>query len=346
MAQLPSNLIEILDRMEPSIRRAFLEAISEITSRAELGRIAALLERGDVDGAIEAMHLDLASLRALDKAIADAFEAGGIFGSANLPARDVLGAMLVIRFDVRNYRAEEWLRMHGAAAVKAILEEQRAMLRDALLKGMEAGRNPLNVARSIAGYLNRETGLRQGGLIGLSAIQAEYVRLARLELESGDAALLRHYLTRALRDRRFDALILKAIREGKPLDAATIAKLLARYADRLLAHRAQTIARTEGLAALNAGRHEAYLQAIQAGKVRAEDVTRVWRDSADNRVRDTHRDLSGTSVGMYEHFVTTRGNRLLYPGDPNAPAEEIINCRCIVDYRIDYLANLRRASAS
>jgi hypothetical protein len=35
-------------------------------------------------------------------------------------------------------------------------------------------------------------------------------------------------------------------------------------------------------------------------------------------------------VGLHQPFVTPLGIELMYPGDPNAPAGDVVNCRCVV----------------
>jgi hypothetical protein len=62
-------------------------------------------------------------------------------------------------------------------------------------------------------------------------------------------------------------------------------------------------------------------------------------------VRDTHSDMEGQTVSFGEPFETGGGVHLLYPGDPNGPPEEIINCRCYVFPRIDFLSNIGPAPA-
>jgi len=42
--------------------------------------------------------------------------------------------------------------------------------------------------------------------------------------------------------------------------------------------------------------------------------------------RDTHAALDGKVIPSEEPFVTIDGNHLMYPGDPNGPASEVINC--------------------
>lgn len=44
--------------------------------------------------------------------------------------------------------------------------------------------------------------------------------------------------------------------------------------------------------------------------------------------RDSHAALNGVVIAENEKFRTIWGNELRYPGDPSAPAKEIINCHC------------------
>ncbi|WP_058270445.1 phage minor head protein [Olsenella massiliensis] len=49
-----------------------------------------------------------------------------------------------------------------------------------------------------------------------------------------------------------------------------------------------------------------------------------WIASLDGRTRDSHRRLDGTHVKADEKF----DNGCRFPGDPEAPAAEVYNCRC------------------
>lgn len=46
--------------------------------------------------------------------------------------------------------------------------------------------------------------------------------------------------------------------------------------------------------------------------------------------RDSHAALDGDKKPQGEPFHTIWGNDLLYPGDPSAPAREVINCHCVL----------------
>lgn len=343
MARRPTTrqrLEELLDRHEPALRQAFMAAIEDIKSQAEIGRIAELLERGDIDGAIRAVHLDPAAFRAFERAIADAYNDGGTAAVAGLPAlRDPDGGRLVIRFDARHPRAEQWLTDHSSTLVTRIVEDQRMAIRSALTEGLAQGVNPRTTALDIVGRINRVTGRREGGVIGLTSQQERFVANARAELLSGDETQLRAFLERVRRDKRFDRTVMKAISDGKAIPRETVNRIVGRYSDSMLQLRGETIARTEAIASLNQSRTEAMRQAIDSGAVRRQDVRKVWRATRDGRVRDSHARLDGESVGLDERF----SNGLMYPGDPGGAAAETVNCRCTMITRIDFLANVEAA---
>ncbi len=213
------------------------------------------------------------------------------------------------------------------------------MIRAEILRGVEAGQNPRETALSLAGRLNRATGRREGGLVGLTTQQAEYVASARAQLASGDPAAMREYLGRGRRDKRYDRMVLKAINAQKPVAKADLDRIAARYSDNLLALRAETIARNESLAALHAGQAEAIQQLIDSGKVRADQITKEWSSTGDGRTRDSHLAMDGQAVKWGRPFTTPRGALLQYPSDVSlgAPPSETIQCRCFMQVRIDYL---------
>jgi uncharacterized protein with gpF-like domain len=142
-----------------------------------------------------------------------------------------------------------------------------------------------------------------------------------------------NYFTRGRRDKRFDGLVNRAIKDNKPLADSDVIKLTGRYSDRLLQTRGEMIARTETLQAVNTGQFEAFNQAIDAGAVAKKDIKKVWISAGDNRTRDSHAEINGVAVGIDERFP----NGLLYPLDPAGDASEIINCRCILDYDVDFI---------
>ena len=50
--------------------------------------------------------------------------------------------------------------------------------------------------------------------------------------------------------------------------------------------------------------------------------------------RESHKALDGVVMPAGEPFHTIWGNDLMFPGDPSAPAREVINCHCVLIPRI------------
>lgn len=343
MARKPSirqRIDLLLTEQMPLIREAFLLSITEVTSQITLKLIVERLERRDIGGALEALNFERAAFGRLENAIATAYSAGGSAMTGNLPIlRDMSGARVVVRFDVRNLRAEEWLRSHSSRLVTGIIEDQRTAIRSTLEAGMAAGRNPNAVALDVIGRVNRATGSRVGGQIGLTAPQAQFAASARQELASGDPDAMRRYLERTRRDKRFDKAVLAAIRDGKKLDLETVNRIVGRYSDRLLQLRGEMLARTEALTSIHAGKYEGFRQGLEKTNYPPEAVSRVWRSAGDSKVRHTHAAMNGQEVqGLDTPFQSPSGATLRYPGDTGlgAGADEVIGCRCDDDIRIDF----------
>lgn len=82
--------------------------------------------------------------------------------------------------------------------------------------------------------------------------------------------------------------------------------------------RAATIARTEVLGATQKGTIEGYQQANLQIK--------IWVTVGDSDVRDSHAAQDGEERPINDTF----SNGLMFPGDPNGSASEVINCRCSI----------------
>ena len=339
------QLDALVDLFAPDIRSAFLAAIQDVTDTVLIEQLIAAIEAGDVEAAFRALGFSDGAMRPLTAAIERAFEQGGVMvGRLTFPKYlNTPNGRAVFRFDVRNSRAEAYLRDKSSSLVSQITESARINVQSALTVGMEKGVNPRSVALDLVGRLDPASGKRVGGSIGLSANQEGWARSARTKLEMLDEA----YFNMELRDKRFDRTVAKAIKDGKPLPADTVNKLIGRYRDNALRWRGENIARTEAMQALNHSEYEATRQAVDLGAVKNENVKREWDDAGDGRVRPTHRLLNGQRVGLDEPFVipatiTRREVRMLHPGDTSlgAPVREIAMCRCRVRSVIDWLADL------
>lgn len=71
--------------------------------------------------------------------------------------------------------------------------------------------------------------------------------------------------------------------------------------------------------------------ATKLSKEKGKSINKTWFTMLDDKVRDTHDYLEGTTVGLDEKFFTYDGDSALYPsGFENA--ENNVNCRCTVIY--------------
>ncbi len=340
MAKRPTaearRIDEALKALEPPIRAAFIAAIYQARGAIDFPALMDALEAGDLGRAIELLRIRDTLLWPLVEAQRGAFMAGGAMVAAAVPS--VVAANW--GFDGRAIRAEAWVSRAAGGLIEGITQEPLVAIREVLRAGLEAGHNPRAVALEVVGRIDPVSKRRTGGLIGLNSQQTDWAMRARAELASGDPAKLAHYLTRQRRDKRFDAVVRKAIREGKPLSVADVERLAARYKDRLLALRGEMVARTEAINGLRAGRREGYQQLLDSGEVRADQITRSWDATLDKRTRPDHVAMDGQALrGMDAAYVAPDGSRLLYPGDTSlgASAAQTVACRCFERVRIDYL---------
>lgn len=327
--RLQNRLAELLKQYDATIQSAFLEVIRNKANSINLTDLAAAIEAREIDRALRIAGVTRADLFPFDSAISSAYVAGGQTIAAAAPAFAVS-----FGFDGRATRAEAWARDHVGGLVTSIVDDQVQMLRETIGTQIAAGVNPRKTALDIAGRIAGNA--RQGGYIGLDNQSARWVDSARRELNDLDA----HYFTRKGRDKRLDSIVRRAIDSGKPLSQADIDRAVARYSDTLLFQRGKRIARTESITALRAGRREGMLQGIEAGAIRADTVKRIWNSTGDSRTRPDHMTMNGQEVdGMNEPYTLPDGSRMLYPGDSSlgAAADQVIQCRCFEELRVDFL---------
>lgn len=151
-------------------------------------------------------------------------------------------------------------------------------------------------------------------------IEAEYMRIAGGARIAGDIS----GSTRKM--------IMRQIRSGQRqgLSGAEIVRNIRATVPVVSAARAAVIARTETHNAANFAHMET---AKESGVVTRKE----WLAARDDRTRDdefSHVDADGQIVGIDEPF-TVSGEQLMYPGDQNGSAGNIINCRCAVTFLVE-----------
>ena len=97
-----------------------------------------------------------------------------------------------------------------------------------------------------------------------------------------------------------------------------------------MSHRqAMMVAQTEITRIQSQTRHLSILEAQALGV----EMEKTWM-ARMVRTRDTHADLNGITVPAGDPWITIDGNELMFPGDPDAHAEEVINCHCVERPRV------------
>lgn len=332
---------DLLAEYEPEMQKAFLEAVQEMRDGVQLQQLVEALKARNLEAAIAAVNIDRAVFRELENVYAKAFEAGGVVGAGGFPkVPDPNGGVVIVRFDTRMPTAERILREASSTMVTRISNDTKTMLRTVMSEGLEVGRGPMAMATDIAGRVSRTSNRREGGILGMTSVQERAVSSARQKLLSGDPSQMREYLGLKLRDKRFDRTVLKAINEGAPVSREMVGKITGRLTDRYVQFRAETVARTETLGSVNAGRHEAFRQGLDKTEYTEQDVTREWDDAGDAKVRNDHRGVSKVR-GLSQPF-DVGGSLMMHPGDTSlgAGAEQVINCRCVEKIKIDFFRGM------
>lgn len=311
---------ELLDSAESDVKKWLLYVFQQAANKGKLNRLAQLIEAGQVERIIEELGLTQSGLAPVADAVESAFLRGANFQAA-------LGGGV---FDKWGSTIQRTLQARANDTTLRIYQELGRSLQTTIQHGLANNKTPYQIAQDILGL--KQAGKRVGGALALTSLQKDYAANAELEILGLD----RNYLSRSLRDRRYDGAYRKALTTGTVLPPAIRAKMISAYQDRLLKHRADVVARTETLGALNAGRYASAEQDAAALGLDASAVLATWRSHPDGRTRDSHRPMNGQTVVKGTPFVTGNGSRLLYPGDSSlgASASETINCRCTVTFKI------------
>lgn len=148
--------------------------------------------------------------------------------------------------------------------------------------------------------------------------EQEVIRYVQVE-----AAVKINYITETTR-RLVRGILREGLEDG--LSIKDIAKKLRTQMPALIESRAILIARTEIVAASNAG-------SLMAAKSTGLKLKKVWLATGGKRTRDAHRAANGQSVDQDQPF-SVKGELLMYPGDTSlgASPSNTIQCRCSIRF--------------
>lgn len=307
------DMEKLLRDVERQLGAAWGDAVEWLRDHNKLSDIAVRLTAGDLTGAVQGVH-DAAVRFATE--VADAYTVSGQTAAEWL---DKLVNDKLVSFDGTNARAVKWAERNKMDLVREITVEQQNVLRNVVADGVRAGKNPRVVARDLRAS------------IGLTEVQERHVSSYRRALETGDYS---NALSRELRDARSDKALRRALEDGTAIDPKRIDKMVERYRKNWIGYRSEVIARTEGLRAVHEGTEELFRQSIDASQLEGMVVVRQWNALRDKATRSSHRKMHGQKRALGAKFRTGDGYDIAYPGDPNAPAKEIIQCRCVLSTRL------------
>jgi hypothetical protein len=335
------RLIEaLLAKIDRAIAQALGEFIRNATSPEAVRTLTRLIAEGRLEEAARfaALYSEPVGLR-----IADAFRAAALFETRMLqgPAARVQpgsggGGIRVppsisalfdrmprpsvsVTFDPGNPRAAESMRTLKDEFLQGFNQDSAEVMREVIAKGLDDGTGPREVARQMRDH------------VGLSRPQMNALTRYRQLLGELDGEAL----SSVTRDRRYDATIRRAIKDGKPLTAEQIDTYVDARRRKMIKARAEFIATNESASALNRGREEGMRQMIEGTGIDPAQVTKKWQSMRDGRVRHTHSVMDGQKVqGLDGVFLSPSGATLRYPRDPKAPLAETAGCRCYISHRL------------
>lgn len=309
-----------LDEIERRLSAAYIAQASALRGTLTLQQIGLMVASGN--------------LLALDRSYENARYNGflEVVRSAYLQGGTAEGGDV---FDIRRPSAQRWLDNQAQSFLTAQTRAQGSAIQLTVQAGRARGDQPRDIAEALIGPKSPMSGQRVGGVMGLSGQDVEWIENARAQLLSNDPSMLRDYLTRVRRDRRFDGYVQRAIDSGQRIPRDTVDRMIQRYSERLLVTRTENVATINALEAYNAGRQQYYEQLVEDGVPR-DRITKRWKSRGDEKVRATHRLMNGQKVLGDGFFITPRGARMKNPGDMSGGAglAEVARCRCRAIYKI------------
>ncbi|MGE1156740.1 hypothetical protein [Pseudomonas kitaguniensis] len=323
-----AEVLQAIEGLEPAAQRAYLAQIAKALDSVSLAEVERAIDSGN-EGAVVTV-LQVGIFAALVEHLRTSYVKGAQSEVAGIKVKGISRELEFHATEPAGFMAAQASRL-----VNQVAADQVVAVRAVMAYGSATGQSARKMALDLIGRISKQTGQRTGGVLGLSGGYAESVTLARAQLLSGEKAMLRQYLLRVRRDRRFDPTVRASIKSGKPLDADAVNKIAGRYADRLLATQAEMVAQTFVAESFNEGRDQAWRQVIGRSNGRLSFV-KTWKSRGDNKVRYSHTAMNGQQVDKDQPFISPRGALLMFPCDSSlgAPLSERARCRCTAEYSI------------
>jgi hypothetical protein len=321
---------------EPTVAKAILKALQDQSDGLDLDKLAEALARGNLGAVLDMLSLQLGGL---GDALQDVVWAGGALAASNIAVGGT-----VFHFHRLNPVLIDWLQNYTLGLIREINDNTKSAIRNQLVEGMRLGKGPRAQARhikvvvgltdrqakAVANFRKELEGFHNKRTAGAWKLGAKIDRVNQAQVFKPDADGLPKdgILARRLRDFRYDGQLARAMADKKPLTPAQIDKMVAAYGRKYRKYRAETIARTESMRALNIGVQEGWRQAVMEGKVVEDLIRRFWKVARDERLCQICSPIPGLNkqgAKLGVPFATPDGPRMLPPVHPD--------CRCHVFIR-------------
>src|SRR6266576_1186017 len=228
-------------------------------------------------------------------------------------AKDSIGDRF--NFDILDQATQDRIR----AAQDELIRELETQARDTIDTIVMNGAREGLAAEDIVGDIR--------DMIGLTARQGQAVMNYESMLRDLDPGAL----MRQLRNSEYDAVFQDAIDAGEDMSEVAISKMVDDYIENYLDYRAETIAQTESVRAINSGIQDGEEQARDRGALPSDAIRQFWQIALDEKtcpVCLSIPDMNPDGVEIGEPFDSIDG-----PMD--APPDPHPSCRCSLEIITD-----------
>jgi hypothetical protein len=285
--------------MSRAVSASLTKGLITFKNKVEVERLSEFLAKQDLEGTVESIPWQILPdrLNLLGPSVLAGITDGGDIAHQFLPQH----MQPDIRFDSRNPRIDKILQRRVGTLIGDITEESRAEVRSVVRQVIDTGM-PLSAAsnriRDVVGLteqqsiaiMNFRNALESGAYSALTQNQRSVVA-PRMFFEEGKKINLQDRAVRA----RFNRIV-----GQKDMD-----RLVDAYAERLLRHRSENIARTESFQAINEGQREFWSQADEQG-ILGDNVRKEWIIDPVTAC-ELCRPVNGQRVRLNEMYQTPIG---------------------------------------
>lgn len=291
-------LLRLADRLSPSLRHAFLQALANATLGIDVAAVIEAVTHGHYARLGELLSLEpmVPELREPAQRVSQsAFMGGAVIGHQLLPE----SARVAVSFDLVNPEAVRFARERAGALVTNVTSENRP---------------------AIATIRELVTTSQSGGMT-VRELEHELRPLIRstLGLTEGQTQAVHNYFDRLTQQGRGPNDRLETIGPQEVL------RMTGRYAEGLVKYRAEMIARTETLTAANSGQTAMWDEAARQGYLVKSQTWKEWLVTPDDRLCPYCESLDGQRVLLDDQFQDDEGQFEPVDNPPLHPA-----CRCAI----------------